>query len=116
MGDETATTLGVAVRRLRTHLFVVTAAMTAVLVAVSGAVGFVGLMLPHLTRMVVGADHRKVLPLVPLAGASFLVWVDVAARMLAAPEELPLGVITAAIGVPCFVVLMRRKSYVFGGR
>ena len=87
-----------------------------VLVAVSGAVGFVGLMLPHLTRMVVGADHRKVLPLVPLAGASFLVWVDVAARMLAAPEELPLGVITAAIGVPCFVVLMRRKAYVFGGR
>lgn len=116
MGDETATTLGVPVQRLRTHLFIVTAAMTAVLVAVSGAVGFVGLMLPHLTRMVVGADHRKVLPLVPLAGASFLVWVDVAARMLAAPEELPLGVITAAIGVPCFVVLMRRKAYVFGGR
>ena len=70
MGDETATTLGVAVNRLRTHLFIVTAAMTGVLVAVSGAVGFVGLMLPHLTRMVVGADHRKVLALAPLAGAS----------------------------------------------
>jgi iron complex transport system permease protein len=116
MGDETATTLGVPVQRFRTHLFIVTAAMTAVLVAVSGAVGFVGLMVPHLTRMVVGADHRRVLPLAPLAGASFLVWVDVVARMLAAPEELPLGVITAAIGVPCFVVLMRRKAYVFGGR
>ncbi|MFI6096721.1 FecCD family ABC transporter permease [Lentzea sp. NPDC051213] len=116
MGDETATTLGVPVQRLRTHLFLITAAMTGVLVAVSGAVGFVGLMLPHLTRMVVGADHRKVLPLVPLAGASFLVWVDVAARLLAAPEELPLGVITAALGVPCFVFLMRRKAYVFGGR
>lgn len=116
MGDETATTLGVPVQRLRTQLFVVTAAMTGVLVAVSGAVGFVGLMLPHLTRMVVGADHRKVLPLAPLAGASFLVWVDVAARLLAAPEELPLGVITAAIGVPCFVFLMRRRAYVFGGR
>ncbi|KJK51332.1 sugar ABC transporter substrate-binding protein [Lentzea aerocolonigenes] len=116
MGDETATTLGVPVNRFRTQLFVVTAGITSVLVAVSGAVGFVGLMLPHLTRMVVGADHRRVLPLAPLAGASFLVWVDVAARMLAAPEELPLGVITAAIGVPCFVFLMRRKSYVFGGR
>ncbi|MET9225112.1 iron ABC transporter permease [Lentzea sp. NPDC003310] len=116
MGDETATTLGVPVNRFRTHLFVVTAGITGVLVAVSGAVGFVGLMLPHLTRMVVGADHRKVLPLAPLAGASFMVWVDVAARMLAAPEELPLGVITAAIGVPCFIFLMRRKSYVFGGR
>ncbi|WP_255353424.1 iron ABC transporter permease [Nocardia sp. NRRL S-836] len=116
MGDETATTLGVEVNRFRTHLFVVTAAITGVLVAVSGAVGFVGLMLPHFTRMAVGADHRKVLPLAPLAGASFLVWVDVAARMLAAPEELPLGVITAAIGVPCFIFLMRRKSYVFGGR
>jgi iron complex transport system permease protein len=116
MGDETATTLGVPVQRLRTRLFLITAAMTAVLVAVSGAVGFVGLMLPHLTRMVVGADHRKVLPLVPLAGAGFLVWVDVAARMLAAPEELPLGVITAALGVPCFIFLMRRRAYVFGGR
>lgn len=116
MGDETAITLGVEVNRFRTRLFVVTAAITGVLVAVSGAVGFVGLMLPHLTRMVVGADHRRVLPLAPLAGASFLVWVDVAARMLAAPEELPLGVITAAIGVPCFIFLMRRKSYVFGGR
>lgn len=116
MGDETATTLGVSVNRFRTQLFIVTAGITSVLVAVSGAVGFVGLMLPHLTRMVVGADHRRLLPLAPLAGASFLVWVDVAARMLAAPEELPLGVITAAIGVPCFVFLMRRKSYVFGGR
>ena len=116
MGDETATTLGVEVNRFRTHLFVVTAAITGVLVAVSGAVGFVGLMLPHFTRMAVGADHRKVLPLAPLAGASFLVWVDVAARMLAAPEELPLGVITAAIGVPCFIFLMRRRAYVFGGR
>jgi iron complex transport system permease protein len=116
MGDETATTLGVDVTRTRRKLFVLTAAMTGVLVAVSGAVGFVGLMVPHLVRMVVGADHRKVLPVAVLAGATFLVWVDVAARVLAAPEELPLGVITAALGVPCFVLLMRRRSYVFGAR
>ncbi|MGM1060489.1 FecCD family ABC transporter permease [Saccharothrix sp. Mg75] len=116
MGDETATTLGVDVTRARRGLFVVTAAMTGVLVAVSGAVGFVGLMLPHLVRLVVGADHRRVLAVAPLAGAVFLIWVDVAARLLAAPEELPLGVITAALGVPCFVFLMRRRGYVFGGR
>ena len=115
MGDETATTLGIDVGRTRRTLFVVTAGMTGVLVAVSGAVGFVGLMLPHLVRMVVGSDHRKVLVVAPLAGASFLIWVDVAARMLAAPEELPLGVITAALGMPCFVFLMRRRGYVFGG-
>lgn len=115
MGDETATTLGIDVVRTRRRLFVVTAGMTGVLVAVSGAVGFVGLMLPHLVRMVVGSDHRRVLAVAPLAGASFLIWVDVAARMVAAPEELPLGVITAALGVPCFVFLMRRRGYVFGG-
>jgi iron complex transport system permease protein len=116
MGDETATTLGVDVTRVRKALFLVTAAMTGVLVAVSGAVGFVGLMLPHLVRLVVGADHRKVLAVAPLAGACFLIWVDIAARLLAAPEELPLGVITAALGVPCFVFLMRGRGYVFGGR
>nr|WP_246019251.1 iron ABC transporter permease [Saccharothrix australiensis] len=116
MGDETATTLGVDVAGLRKVLFVVTAAMTGVLVAVSGAVGFVGLMLPHLVRLVVGADHRRVLAVAPLAGACFLIWVDVAARLLAAPEELPLGVITAALGVPCFVFLMRGRGYVFGGK
>ncbi len=116
MGDETATTLGIDVSRTRKALFGVTAAMTGVLVAVSGAVGFVGLMLPHLVRLTVGADHRKVLAVAPLAGACFLIWVDVAARLLAAPEELPLGVITAALGVPCFILLMRRRGYVFGGR
>ncbi|WP_415365814.1 FecCD family ABC transporter permease [Saccharothrix sp. BKS2] len=116
MGDETATTLGVDVPRTRRTLFLVTAAMTGVLVAVSGAVGFVGLVLPHLVRLLVGADHRRVLAVAPLAGACFLIWVDVAARLLAAPEELPLGVITAALGVPCFVLLLRRRGYVFGGR
>ncbi|GAA1336284.1 FecCD family ABC transporter permease [Saccharothrix algeriensis] len=116
MGDETATTLGVDATRLRKVLFVVTAAMTGVLVAVSGAVGFVGLMMPHLVRLVVGSDHRRVLAVAPLAGACFLIWVDVAARLLAAPEELPLGVITAALGVPTFVFLMRGRGYVFGGR
>ena len=115
MGDEAATTLGVDVGKLRILLFVVCAAMTGVLVAVSGAIGFVGLVLPHLVRLVVGADHRRVLAVAPFAGAVFLVWVDVAARVLASPEELPIGVLTAAVGVPAFLLLMRRRTYVFGG-
>ncbi|SFT76360.1 iron complex transport system permease protein [Actinopolyspora lacussalsi subsp. righensis] len=116
MGDETATTLGVDPAKFRRELFVLAAAVTGVLVAVSGAVGFVGLMLPHLVRLLVGADHRRVLPLAPLAGAVFLVWTDVLARTVAAPEQLPLGVITAAIGVPCFLLLLRRRGATLGGR
>jgi len=116
MGDETAAALGVDATRLRRQLFVVCAAVTGCLVAVSGAVGFVGLMVPHLVRMVVGADHRRVLAVAPLAGAVLLVWVDLAARTVVAPQELPLGVLTAAAGVPVFVWLIRRRGYVFGGR
>lgn len=116
MGDETAATLGVDAAALRLRLFVACAAMTGCLVAVSGAVGFVGLMVPHLVRMLCGADHRRVLVLAPLVGGVLLVWVDLVARTLVAPEELPLGVLTAALGVPLFLVLMRRHNYVFGGR
>lgn len=115
MGDETASTLGIDPVRLRRRLFLVCAAVTGCLVAVSGAVGFVGLMVPHLVRMVVGADHRRVLAVAPLAGGVLVVWVDLLARTLVAPRELPLGVITASVGVPVFVWLMRRRGYVFGG-
>ncbi|MBH5335606.1 iron ABC transporter permease [Streptomyces pactum] len=115
MGDETAAALGVDARRLRTELFVVTAAVTGAVVAVSGAIGFVGLMVPHIARILVGADHRRVLAVAPLLGAVLLVWVDILSRVLLAPVELPVGVITAVIGVPCFVMLMRRRGYTFGG-
>lgn len=116
MGDEAAASLGVDVAALRQWLFLLTAVVTGLLVAVSGAIGFVGLVLPHVVRMVVGSGHRNVLVVAPLAGASFLVWVDLLARTLVAPEELPLGVITALIGVPVFLVVMRRRGYAFGGR
>ncbi|MEU5422803.1 iron ABC transporter permease [Streptomyces sp. NPDC020667] len=115
MGDETAAALGVDPDRLRRKLFVVAAAVTGAVVAVSGAIGFVGLMVPHITRMLVGADHRRVLAAAPLLGAVLLVWVDIVSRLLLAPVELPVGVITAIIGVPCFVLLMRRRGYTFGG-
>ncbi|GGX83338.1 sugar ABC transporter substrate-binding protein [Streptomyces hiroshimensis] len=115
MGDETAAALGVDPERLRRGLFVLAAAVTGAVVAVSGAIGFVGLMVPHVTRMLVGADHRRVLAVAPLLGAVLLVWVDIASRLLLAPVELPVGVLTALIGVPCFVLLMRRRRYTFGG-
>ncbi|MFG2894570.1 FecCD family ABC transporter permease [Streptomyces sp. NPDC048248] len=116
LGDETAAGLGVDAQALRRGLFVLTAAVTGLIVAVSGAIGFVGLVLPHVVRIWVGSTHRRVLAVAPLAGACFMVWVDLVARTVFAPEELPLGVITALIGVPVFIVLMRRRGYLFGGR
>ncbi|MBN6037681.1 iron ABC transporter permease [Amycolatopsis sp. 195334CR] len=116
LGDETAASLGVRTETLRRGLFVLTAVVTGAMVAVSGAIGFVGLVIPHLVRIVFGASHARVLLIAPLAGAIFMVWVDLAARTVVAPRELPLGVITALIGVPVFVTLMRRRGYLFGGR
>lgn len=109
-GEDAAATLGVPVARLRWLLLVATALLTAALVAVSGAIGFVGLILPHAVRFLTGADHRRLLPAVVLAGAIFLIWVDTAARTLFAPRELPVGVLTALLGVPAFVVLLRRRE------
>ena len=116
LGDETAASLGVDTGAVRTGLFVLTSLMTGAMVAVSGAIGFVGLVLPHLVRLVVGAGHARVLLVTPFVGAVFMVWVDLVSRVLVAPRELPLGAITALAGVPVFVVLMRRRAYLFGGR
>ncbi|MFC0098007.1 FecCD family ABC transporter permease [Micromonospora marina] len=115
-GDEASTSLGVDPTRMRRRLFVITSLVTGAMVAVSGAVAFVGLVLPHLVRIVVGASHQRVLVVAPLAGAVFMVWVDLISRTLVAPRELPLGVITALLGVPVFLALMRRRGYLFGGR
>jgi iron complex transport system permease protein len=114
-GDETATTLGVDVERFRLVTVVLAALLTGVLVAVSGGIGFVALILPHAVRLIVGADHRRVLPTAALVGALFLIWVDVAARMLIRPAELPIGVITSGIGAPVFLLLLRWRAKRFGG-
>jgi len=76
---------------------------------VSGAIGFVGLILPHAVRLVVGAGHRVLLPLAALSGAIFLVWADTAARTVFDPRELPVGIVTALIGAPVFAFLLARK-------
>lgn len=116
LGDETAASLGVSPDRQRKGLLVLVSLVTGVMVAVSGAIAFVGLVMPHVVRMAVGATHARVLAVAPLAGAVFMVWVDLVSRTLVAPRELPLGVITALVGVPVFITLMRRKGYMFGGR
>jgi iron complex transport system permease protein len=109
VGEETATGLGVNVERFRLQLFVITSLMVGAVVALSGSIGFVGLMIPHLVRMLVGADHRRVLPLAALSGGVYLVLVDLVGRTLIAPQELPVGIVTAALGGPFFLWLMRRR-------
>jgi iron complex transport system permease protein len=114
MGVEPAASLGVDVHRLRRNLFIVTSLMAGVAVAVSGVIGFVGLVVPHIVRLIVGSDHRRVLPVGVLFGASFMVLGDLLARTIVAPQEMPIGVITAFIGAPTLIVLIRRRPYLYG--
>lgn len=107
-GDTAAAALGVHVARSRVLLLTATALLTGALVSVSGAIGFVGLILPHAVRLLIGSRHRVLLPLSALAGAIFLVWADTGARTLFDPRELPVGILTALIGGPVFAVLMLR--------
>lgn len=110
LGDESAGALGVNVRRLQKALILIASLMAGVTIAVSGSIGFVGLMVPHFTRMLVGGDHKKVLPVAALLGGILVVWVDVAARMIIAPEELPVGILTAVIGGPVFIWMLKKNN------
>ncbi|MEM3086974.1 MAG: iron ABC transporter permease [Halobacteria archaeon] len=116
LGEEAALSLGVDVAALRRGLFVTASLMTGVAVAASGAIGFVGLVVPHMTRLLFGSDHRAALPVGALLGASFMVWGDLLARTIVAPQEMPIGVITAFLGAPFFLLLLRRSVYSFGSR
>ncbi|SNT60405.1 iron complex transport system permease protein [Asanoa hainanensis] len=109
-GTDAARSLGFSPGRTRLLLFGVTALVAATLVAASGAIGFVGLTVPHAVRFVVGARHRSLLPACAVVGAIFLVWADTAARTAFAPQELPVGVLTALLGVPVFALVMRRRA------
>ena len=86
-----------------------TAVMIGMTVSVSGGIGFVGLVAPHVARILVGGNHRRVFPVSALMGGIFVLWCDVLARMIFAPEELSVGIITAIIGGPCFIILLKRK-------
>ncbi|MFC7974630.1 FecCD family ABC transporter permease [Streptomyces cinereoruber] len=109
VGEEDATVLGLDTARFRAAVFVLVSLVTAVMVAASGAVGFIGLMAPHAARLAVGAPHRRLLPVAALGGALALVLADLGARTLIAPQDLPVGVLTALVGGPFFLWLMRRR-------
>ena len=114
-GPDTAAALGVNVEQLRQILFFIQAFLVGAMVAVAGGIGFVGLVIPHLARIMVGSLHRRLLPIAMVLGAVFMVWVDVIARIAAPPQEIPLGVVTGVLGAPLFLLLMGRGRYQFGG-
>ncbi len=109
VGEETASYLGTDVERVKRIAYGVASLVTAAGVAVAGIIGFVGLIVPHGIRLLIGSDQRFLLPLSFLAGAAFLALADLGARLLLAPTEIPIGVVTAFLGVPLFLVLLRRS-------
>ena len=108
VGDETAATLGIPVMRFRLSIFVVGALVTGVMVAFSGIIGFVGLMVPHISRMIIGGNYVNVLPASAIIGAIFLLWADITARTIMAPEDIPIGIVTGLVGGIFFVWLLGR--------
>jgi iron complex transport system permease protein len=110
-GDETAGQLGVSVERIKKLVLLLAAFLTGIAVSLAGTIGFVGLIVPHLVRLILGPDHRVLLPISAIGGGIFLIWADIIARTIVAPVELPVGVVTAFLGAPFFMYLLRtRKS------
>lgn len=116
LGEERASQLGVDVQRLKVRAIAVGALLAAGAVSVAGVIGFVGLMTPHLLRLVIGADQRRLLPASVLGGATLLILADLVARTAVAPSELPVGVVTALLGGPFFLYLLRREGRRAGAR
>lgn len=110
LGEETAMQLGVETKALQRQIFVASSLMIGAMVSVSGMIGFVGLMIPHVMRLMVGSDHRLLLPASFLAGGIFLCWADTVARILLSPAELPVGIVTAFLGGPFFLFLLYREG------
>src|SRR5690606_25920972 len=111
LGEATAAHLGVPVQKFKTATIIAVAGATGASVAVSGGIGFVGIVVPHLLRLVIGPDHRYLLPASALLGATFLLFADAISRTIVAPAELPIGIVTAAFGGPFFLwILLRRRN------
>src|SRR5699024_6101433 len=110
-GDTAASSLGVHVQATRWVMLTLTALLVGAMVAVSGSIGFIGLVIPHVVRLLLGARHTRLLPASALIGALFLLWADTGARSFFAPAEVPVGILTAALGAPVFAwLLMRHRS------
>lgn len=115
LGDEAAITLGIDLGKYRRSYMMITALLTGTIVAYAGMIGFVGLIIPHITRGFIGSDHRRLMPVVLLIGSLFLIWSDILSRTLITSVELPIGIITSVIGAPLFIYMIIKKSYNFGG-
>ena len=113
LGEESAAQLGVEVESVKKVAFVLASLITGAAVSACGTIGFVGLIIPHIMRMTIGADHRVLMPASTLAGASFLILADTIARTIMQPTEIPVGVVTAICGGPFFIYLLRRKQASF---
>lgn len=116
LGDEVSITLGTDLHKYRHMYLIITSLMIGVLVYASGMIGFVGLVIPHIVRMVFGTDHKKIIPIAAILGAIFLIWADVLSRIIIKGTEIPIGILTSIIGAPCFIWLMIRNAYRFGGK
>jgi len=115
LGDEAAITLGVPLAKYRQLYLLLAALLTGVIVAYSGMIGFVGLIIPHIVRGLIGSDHKRLLPIVALSGTLFMIWADVLSRIIIPNVELPIGIITSVIGAPLFIYIIVKKGYNFGG-
>ena len=116
LGEERAAQLGLDVERFKRLMLATGAMLTAAAVSVAGLIGFVGLMTPHLLRLVIGSDHRRLVPASIVAGAAFMILADLAARTAVSPEEIPVGAVTAVLGGPFFLYLLRRERRLARGR
>ncbi|AEY67155.1 ABC-type Fe3+-siderophore transport system, permease component [Clostridium sp. BNL1100] len=115
LGDEAATTLGIPLSKYRRFYMLLTSLLTGVVVAYSGMIGFIGLIIPHIVRGFIGSDHKRMLPMTALIGSLFLIWADVFSRIIVENVELPIGIITSIIGAPMFIYIIVKKGYNFGG-
>ena len=116
LGEEAAITLGIDLTKVRRLYMVITALITGLIVASCGIFGFVGLVIPHVVRGLVGSDHRRLMPGTILIGAIFLIWADVLARIILKSGELPIGIITALVGAPFFMYILFKQSFDFGSK
>lgn len=115
LGDESAVTLGINLSAYRKFYMMVVALVTGTMVAYSGMIGFVGLVIPHITRGIFGTDHKRLMPGTLLLGGLFMIWADVLSRTLIPNVELPIGIITSVIGSPLFIYMIVKRGYNFGG-
>lgn len=115
LGDEAAVTLGIPLGTYRKLYMLIASLLTGLIVANSGMIGFVGLIIPHIVRGIYGSDHKKLVPMSGFVGGLFLVWTDLLSRVLLPNTDLPIGILTAILGAPIFIYIILKKEYRFGG-